>query len=152
RLTVERLEDRTLPATFNPLAGTADGAAGSLRADIIAANNKCDVTKVFNLENSTHHLTLTNIARQEKLSATGDLDLVNLSASAATKIYIFVGTPPAGMPPSSTVINANQIDRVFQVIGADVTVQFQHLIITGGKAIDDGTAGATPGQTNAQGG
>ena len=35
---IEALEDRLVPTAFAPLAGTADGAAGSLRAAVIAAN------------------------------------------------------------------------------------------------------------------
>jgi hypothetical protein len=145
---VERLEDRTVPAIFNPLAATADGAVGSLRADIIAANNNGDLSNTFNLQGAIYNLTLKNTAGQENLSATGDLDLVDLSGSAATKIYIFVGAAAGG-----TIINASQIDdRVFQIIGSAVTAHFQDLTITGGAAVDNGTAGAMPGQTDALGG
>ena len=35
---LESLERRTLFATFNPLAAAVDGAIGSLRAAVIAAN------------------------------------------------------------------------------------------------------------------
>lgn len=46
---IENLEDRSLPAVFNPLAAPPDGDLGSLRAAIIAANgNGQDDT--FNLE------------------------------------------------------------------------------------------------------
>jgi hypothetical protein len=43
------------------------------------------------------------------------------------------------------------VDRVFQVFSG-VTVTFQNLTIMGGKAIDDGSTGALPNTTIAEGG
>src|SRR5262245_39929032 len=59
RLTIEALEDRTMPAVFNPLVAAADGAAGSLRAAVIAANSNGQ-SDVFNLQAGTYELTLAN--------------------------------------------------------------------------------------------
>jgi hypothetical protein len=49
------------------------------------------------------------------------------------------------------VIDGHQLDRFFQFFPG-VRVIFRNLTITGGKAQDDGTAGAAPGTTDARGG
>src|SRR6516225_9748921 len=71
---LEVLEDRLAPAVFAPLAATPDGAPGSLRADIIAANSNGQ-DNVINLQADFYKLTLENVAGQENAAATGDLDL-----------------------------------------------------------------------------
>jgi hypothetical protein len=135
RLRLEALEDRRVPVVFNPLPSTPDGAPGSLRADIIAANaNGQDNT--INLQQGHYLLTLPNTAGQEDAAATGDLDLT----SGGHTITI------QGAGAGLTVIDALGIDRVFQVVGnfqntGNVTAIFSNLTITGGRATDDGTAG-----------
>src|SRR4051812_15846405 len=149
-LVLERLEDRTAPAVFNPVSVAGDGvAAGQLRGDIITANNNPDAINTFNLDGGMYSLTIANGAGQENLSAQGDLDLINLNVGAApTKTYIFVG--------NGSNINQTQLDRVFQVLagpgGTQVIVQFQNVDIMSGQAVDDGTAGVAPGTTDAKGG
>jgi hypothetical protein len=138
-LAVEALEPRTVPATFRPLASAPDGAAASLRADIIRANGNHQ-NNIIRLQAATYNLALANTAGQDNGAATGDLDL-----TGAGHTITFIGRG------ATTVINANQIDRVFQVFPG-VHVVFENLTITGGVAQDDGTAGAAPGSTAAEGG
>jgi len=56
-----------------------------------------------------------------------------------------------GQGAGTTIINAQSIDRVFQITAA-ATVTFQDLTITGGLVSDDGTAGAQPGSAASVGG
>jgi hypothetical protein len=141
RLRVEVLETRLVPATFNPPANAADGAAGSLRAAVIAANGNGQ-DNVINLQAGLYRLTIPNASgQQENAAATGDLDL-----TAAGHTITFQG---AGA--DATFLDAGQIDRAFQVFG-NVTAVFRDLSITNGEAQDDGTTGAVPGSTWAVGG
>jgi hypothetical protein len=126
------LENRLVPAVFNPLPTTPDGALGSLRADIIAANgNGQDNT--INLQAGHYLLTLANSFGQENAAASGDLDLTSVGHTITIQ----------GAGSDVTVVDAGGIDRVFQVIG-NVTVVFSNLTITGGRAVDDGMAGTMP--------
>ena len=73
---------------------------------------------------------------------TGDLNLTSTSHR-----WIIQG---AG---SSTIVDASQLqDRVFQIVKPNTQVVFQHLVITGGLAQDDGSEGALAGTTDALGG
>jgi hypothetical protein len=139
RLAVEALEQRTVPAVFHALASAPDGAAGSLRAAVLEADGNGH-NNTIRLEGATYNLTLANTAGQDNSGMTGDLDL-----TGAGHTITIVGRGAA------TVINANQLDRVFQVFPG-VRVVFRDLTITGGLAQDDGTAGAAPGTTAALGG
>jgi hypothetical protein len=127
---LETLEDRLVPATFNASALAADGAAGSLRAAVIAANSNGQ-DNVINLTGDTYLLTLTNPAGHESAAATGDL---NLTGAGHTLVI-------RGAGPGQTFINAGQIDRAFQVSG-NVNVVFRDLSIVNGLAQDDGTTGS----------
>jgi hypothetical protein len=137
---LEALEDRRVPAVINPLPSTPDGAPGSLRADIIAANSNGQDNTII-LQQGHYLLTLPNTAGQENAAATGDLDLT----SGGHTITI------QGVGADATVVDAGGIDRVFQVIG-NVTVVFSNLTITGGRATDDGTAGTASFGTASDGG
>src|SRR5262249_3389564 len=129
KLLLEGLEDRRVPATFSPMASAADGTANSLRAAIIAANtNGQDNT--INLQAGTYLLTLPNTTGQENAAATGDLDLT----SGGHTITI------QGAGTAATVIDGNNLDRVFQVMG-NVTAVFRNLTIQKGLTRDDGTPG-----------
>src|SRR5262249_17808226 len=77
---------------------------------------------------------------QDNGAAFGDLDL-----TSAGRTLTFIGRG------AGTVIDAHQVDRVFQVF-AGVRVIFRDLRITGGLAPDDGTAGAVPSRTDVLGG
>ena len=93
-----------MPAPFAPLAVTADGTAGSLRANIITANNNADSINSFTLEAGTYNLNLANTAGQENSAAQGDLDLFNIAGVVGGKTYTFNGAGP------TTIINGNDCD------------------------------------------
>jgi hypothetical protein len=138
---LEALEDRLAPAVFNPLPNLLDSTTGNtLRAAVIAANgNGQDNT--INLGVGVYGLSITNTNGHENAAAQGDL---NLTAAGHTLVI-------QGAGPDATVINANSIDRVFQVLSG-VTVVFRDLSIVNGIARDNGTAGAAPYSTDSLGG
>src|SRR5262249_37657185 len=136
----EALEDRTLPAVFNPLPSAGDGAAGSLRAALVAANGNGE-DDTITLSPGLYKLTVANTAGQENASAEGDLDLTEAGHTITLQ----------GAGPDLTLLDANGLDRAFHIF-ANVTAVFRDLSVTRGGARDDGTAGATPTGTRAQGG
>jgi hypothetical protein len=149
KLSLETLGDRIVPATLlatntaDSLAFTPGTLSGSLRGAIDFANAGTDASYTIQLNAAaTYTLSLANTAGQENLNQTGDLDIF----SATTKTYIFTTNGPAA------TIDANFIDRVFQIVGSNVTVKFQNVMLENGKAQDDGTAAALPGSTDAFGG
>ncbi len=110
--------------------GIADlpGADGliSLREAICAANTQADTDTILftDLPGSPDTYTLSIAGTDENDNATGDLDI-----TAALVI--------SGNGRSETVIDANGIDRVFQIIdsqAADIEVTLENLKITGGVA------------------
>ncbi|MEA2708905.1 MAG: hypothetical protein QOF78_1506, partial [Phycisphaerales bacterium] len=137
---VESLEARTLLANFYPSPATPDGAPNSLRANVITSNTNGQSDTIY-LKAGTYELTLNNLLGQENFAATGDLDL-----KEATRTVTFKGS---GI--KKTFIDANQIDRVFQV-DPNVIVVFKDLTITGGLAQDNGAPAAPAGSTVAWGG
>jgi hypothetical protein len=141
RMMIEALEDRLVPTTFNALPGAADGAAGSLRAAVIAANgNGQDNT--IQLQSGLYQLSLGNAGtKQENAAATGDLDVTSAGHTLTIQ----------GVNPSATFIDANFVDRVFQVL-PNATLVLQNLTVTGGFAVDDGTTDATAFSTDSVGG
>jgi hypothetical protein len=140
RLGIEALEDRRVPAVFNPLPTAADGAASSLRAAVIAANTNGQDNSI-NLQTGTYMLTIANTSGQENAAAQGDLDL---TGAGHTVVIQGAGT-------TATVVDGGNLDRVFQVFPG-VTVLFRNLTIQGGLARDDGTPGTPPTPTVAEGG
>src|SRR5687768_9955254 len=125
RRAVESLESRTLLASFYPLTTAADGALNSLRAAVIASNGN-NQNDTINLKSGRYELTIPNVGGlQENAAATGDLDLTDDGFTVTFK----------GAGQNKTFIDANQIDRVFQVFPS-VTVVFKDLTITGGLAQD----------------
>jgi hypothetical protein len=122
----ELLEQRAmLTTTYSPLPGTADGATGSLRADVALANADTG---------SLPDLIMLSAGEYDLTSASGELNLTNTS-----KTVIIDG---AGI--GATIINQKDLDRVFN-IASGATVIFENLEITGG------TIGNALG-TDAQGG
>ena len=68
--------------------------------------------------------TLTIPGRGEDASATGDLDITgNLSIK--------------GKNSASTIINGNQLDRVFQILSGKVSIS-NAMTIENGRALEDG--------------
>ena len=146
-LSIDPLEDRTLPSVFVPTIFTDSNApgTGSLRDAVIAANQDPGKgSDTISLAAGTYTLSIPDSAGgQENGAITGDLDITN----TAHKLII-QGQGTSGS--NATIINQTVLDRVFQVFGAQVV--FQNLVIQGGQAVDDGSAGALPGSTNALGG
>lgn len=119
----------------------------SLRGAIIAANANASADPVvINLQPATtYNLTITN-ANQENAAASGDLDI-----TSTVHPVTIVGGGSSG--PNTTVIDANGLntgsvrDRVFHLTTSNVTLTLQDLIITNGKAADNGTAGTSTNPT-----
>src|SRR5262249_38332074 len=82
---------------------------------------------------------------QENAAATGDLDITSTQHA-----LVITGAGSSG--PNATIIDGGLKDRVFQIVNAGTTVVFENLVIQGGLAQDNGTAGALPGSTDALGG
>ncbi|MFO0823909.1 MAG: hypothetical protein U0792_12505 [Gemmataceae bacterium] len=110
-----------MPATFNIQTFSDSGlGSGSLRDAIIQSNTTYqNQTNIINLGPGYYGLNLTG--QFDDTAATGDLDITG------NQTMLIQGSG-AGV----TVISAQQIDRVFQVIGSGVTVTFKNLTITGG--------------------
>jgi hypothetical protein len=146
-LRLEPLEARWLPTTFTPTT-FADGGpgSGSLRDAVLMANADAGTaTDTIQLAAGTYTLTIPNTAGHENAGLTGDL---NITSTAHTLII-----QGAGDFGPITVIDASQLmDRAFQVVNPGTTVVFRDLVIQGGLAQDDGTAGALPGSTDSLGG
>jgi hypothetical protein len=106
RLSIECLEDRSVPAALN-VSTTLDGVAGSLRAAIIAANATPGENTIV-LPAGNYALTLAGA--NEDLAATGDLDITN-----HLKIV--------GAGADATIIDGGYLDRVFHLMnGKHVTI------------------------------
>ncbi|HYG76698.1 MAG TPA: PKD domain-containing protein [Planctomycetota bacterium] len=114
----------------------------TLRDAILAANQSTTDDRIV-LQTGEYALSL--IGRDENLGRTGDLDITRPSTSGVLTIE--------GVGPG-TVINANEIDRVFHITsGAKVT--FKNLKIVGGYATDNGantTVPPAPGGSSVGGG
>jgi hypothetical protein len=148
RLTLEALEDRTLPSTI-PVTSFTDSnvaGAGSLRDAILQANaDSGTATDIIQLQAGTYSLTLQSSGGRTNSAQTGALNINNTPHT-----LIIEGQGSTGA--NATIIDASKLnDRVFQV-GSGVTVEFQNLEIKGGLAQDNGATGATPGSTDVQGG
>ncbi len=148
KLAVERLDERIVPSggSYSPNPLAADGATGSLRADITLANNDTtSKTETFTLQaGATYTLTIANPQTGHELSnAAGDLNIQNFHGTG-TKTYIFNG--------NGATIDQTVADRVFEIVGSNAVVEFNNLIITGGNAQDNGAAGEIPGSVNSWGG
>ncbi|MCG6156584.1 FG-GAP-like repeat-containing protein [Rubinisphaera margarita] len=107
--------------------GTIDssrGAGVSLREALLAANLNADINTVtFHESLNGSEILLTIAGRGEDGGATGDLDL--------TQPIII-----AGNGQTETVINGNDLDRVFDIFNpSDVQFEFRDLTITGGDLL-----------------
>ncbi|HLW72008.1 MAG TPA: choice-of-anchor Q domain-containing protein [Candidatus Binataceae bacterium] len=119
---------------------TVDGSSASLRAAIETANASTEDC-VINLATGTYTLTIKNTDGQDDTAAEGDLDITAPGQTVTLQ----------GAGRRLSIVNANGIDRAFQVLGGANAV-FRDLTIEGGVAQDDGTAGALAGSTEAEGG
>ena len=127
--------------SFNPTPDpTADGSSHSLRRAIQmadASGQDC----LIQLQAGTYTLTITNTSGQDNTAAQGDLDITDSGHTVTVQ----------GQGAGVSIVNGNGIDRVFQVLSG-ANAAFGKLTIEGGVAHDDGTAGALPGITIAEGG
>ncbi len=137
---VEPLEDRTVPTKFFPAPGTPDGAAGSLRADIITANGNGVNDGIF-LDAGTYALTVLNLNNatannlQENAAATGDLDVTEANHTLTIE----------GQGAGVTFIDATGLnDRVLHILSTGSLV-LRDLTIRGGLALEQGTSGTQNG-------
>ncbi len=119
---LEQLEDRSLMATFNVTAGVADGAAGSLRAAITAANS--------NGQNDTINLAAGTYVLSSALPQLSEMG----------KSITFQGDTAA-----NTIVDANNTGRVFDAYWT-VTATFNDLTIKNG-----GSTGSRPSGAGIQG-
>jgi hypothetical protein len=152
------LEDRRLltvitPTTFGDTNTTFTGVPATsaisvptLRDAVIEANY-LGGTNTIKLSAGIYTLSIPNstVGGYETGSHTGDLNInSNLTIQG-------VGVGPLPL----TIIRQTAVDRVFAVNaigGPALTVNFNDLVITGGKAVDDAVAGTLPGTSNAEGG
>jgi hypothetical protein len=134
---------------FTPTSFTDSNVAGagSLRDAIIAANaDPGTASDTIQLRAGIYRLSIPNgAAGQENAARTGDLDITNTKHT-----LILRGTGASGA--GATIIDQTIADRVFQLVNPGTSVVFQDLVIEGGRAQDDGTAGVVPGTTPARGG
>jgi hypothetical protein len=148
-LSVEPLEGRCVPTTLTPTT-FADGGlgSGSLRDAVLQFNaDGGSADDTIQLLAGTYTLSIQNPGGvHETAGLTGDLNLTQ-----ASHRWIIQGAGSSG--DQATVIDASQLqDRVFQVVNPGIQVVFQHLVIQGGLARDNGADGAVAGQTDALGG
>src|SRR5688572_15136495 len=86
--------------------GTCNSSNCTLREAIIAANNSTSINPIVYIPNGTYTLTLTGA--NEDAAATGDLDIIH-------PMNII------GEGRTTTIIDANGIDRAFDVHGSALT-------------------------------
>ena len=140
RLLFEKLENRVLLAVFHPISYVTDGDSDSLRAAIQAANTNGEDDTII-LEQGVYDLTLANAPTQENNGEFGDLDVAEANHTLTIR----------GQGAGLSIIDAHQLDRIFQVL-PDVSLVLNGVSIRNGKAQDDGSAGVEPGSTFFAGG
>src|SRR6516162_7863624 len=146
---LEILEDRCVPTTLTPTT-FADGGlgSGSLRDAVLQFNaDPGSDDDIIQLQAGTYALTLQNTGgHHETAGLEGDLNIT----SAAHRLII-QGAGSSGA--NATIVDASQLqDRACQIVNPGTQVVFQHLVIQGGLAQDDGSDGALAGSTDALGG
>jgi hypothetical protein len=110
RLSIERLEDRTVPSTFT-VGNLADSGAGSLREAVLDANNQPGADLISVASGVRGTITLTG----GELSITDDLILDGPGVNRLT-------------------ISGNDASRVFSVSGSATAVEISDLTIAHGQA------------------
>jgi hypothetical protein len=148
-LSIELLEGRCVPTTITATT-FADGGlgSGSLRDAVLQLNaDSGSGDDTIQLLAGTYTLTIQNPAGvHETAGLTGDLNLTQ-----ASHRWIIQGAGSSG--GNATIVDASQLqDRVFQVVHPGTQVVFQHLVLQGGLAQDNGADGAVAGQSDALGG
>ncbi|MBA2226883.1 beta strand repeat-containing protein [Thermogemmata fonticola] len=147
-LRLEWLESRQAPAVFTADPSASDGTVNSLRWAIQQANTSSDPTDTIQLQiGALYQLTRANTTGQDNDNIDGDLDIRNVGFLAGTKTITIIGLGPVRATIQQTVQ-----DRVFHILGPNVIVRFNNVEIIGGRAVDNGTAAVSPGDTDAWGG
>lgn len=154
RLLVHSLEDRTVPTTITPTTPKDLLGSGSLRDAILQANaDNTGTTITILLHHDTYTLTRPNTNGQENDSKEADLDI---RTNAPVLIIMGDGEIPGSHDPdpTQTIIDANLLDRAFQIFrkDSDTTVIFKNLTIQGGRARDNGDGGLLPLTSDGLGG
>jgi hypothetical protein len=145
---VEVLEGRWVPTTLTPTTFLDGGlGSGSLRDAVLQLNADTGTDDdIIQLQAGTYTLTIQNVGgRHETAGLTGDLNLTQ-----ASHRWIIQGAGSSG--DQATIIDGSQLqDRVFDV-NPFIQVVFQHLVLQGGLAQENGADGAVAGTTDALGG
>jgi uncharacterized repeat protein (TIGR01451 family) len=149
-LTLDYLEDRIVLSTYTPTVftdGVTGNPNGTLRDAVLAANaDTGTATDTIQLAAGTYTLSIANASGHDSTGTQGDLNITNTNHT----LLIQGATNPDGTP--ATIIDQTALDRVFQIANPGTTVIFKNLVIEGGQAQDNGTAGAAAGSTTAEGG
>jgi hypothetical protein len=128
RLTLERLEERTVPTIFT-VTNLNDGGPGSLRQAISAANAAADPDVIQFSPGLTGTINLTLLG-DDNTNAGGDLDILN---------------PVSIQGPGADLLMVRQTvpnERVFDVLPASgANVSISGLTITGGNGTNGGGGG-----------
>jgi hypothetical protein len=125
---LEALEDRWLPSMLTVTNNLDDGSAGSLRADIAAANSGDTIQFAPSLSGQTIRLLNSELVIKKNLTIQG---------------------PSA--PNTPVTISGGLLTRIFEVDGANTNVALSNLnlIDGGGLALNAASAGAINGQGGA---
>ena len=91
---LETLEDRIAPAVFNVASSVTDGAAGSLRAALVAANTNGDSTNTINLVSGGNYLLSD--------TSLGSLLIQDQAGGVSNKTLILAAPGPVTGDPRST--------------------------------------------------
>src|SRR5271169_5348934 len=131
RPVLEPLHPRILLSAVSLLPNSGDAG---LRSAIHADNTNAHARNRINL--GSGQFTLTNFTK-------GNLLIRNNNADVSQKTLIIDG---AGQ--NSTIIEPGTVtggwhDRIFQIVGANVTVVLENLTIQGGDAVGGGVLGGT---------
>jgi hypothetical protein len=112
----------------------------TLRSAIQAANASLTVADTINLPPGTYNLTIPG--RNEPAAATGDLNITGIGTVAVPgNALTIIGT---GATPSATIIDGNNIDRVFNISGT-APVSISNVTIQHGNSSGGVVAGAVGG-------
>ena len=127
QLTLEQLEDRSLPSVFTPTTFT-DGVSGD--------------SQVKTLRNAIRSQQRHGHRDRRDSTLGGHVPTDTAGPRRADHYQRRPCVDHLRGRPNATSIDASGLnDRVFQIVNAGTLVTFQNLKITGGLAQDDGTAG-----------
>jgi hypothetical protein len=147
------LEDRLAPAIFTVTTTadilSTDGVVRSLRDALTAVNHSHDVNNTIVLGAGTYQIQIPNSAGNETANLSGDFNIAPANGGPLNLTIV-------GQGPENTIIDANGLDRAFEIQGtnAGVHVTFADLTITHGATTGAGGAvllddsGLTPGSNS----